>query len=47
MTTTIWIVDREAETVSLCTIYAEYLCKYQRVRALANGEWLDAYEFVG
>ncbi len=46
-TITIWIVDRIHETLSLCTIAARQLSKYQRVRALSEGQWFDAYEFIG
>lgn len=43
---TIWIVDRVAETVSLCTVRREYLTKYRLVMVLSDGEWLRAYEWI-
>lgn len=45
-TITIWIVDRVAETVSLCTIRCEYLAKYRLVMVLSAGEWIRAYDWI-
>lgn len=44
-TVTIWILNREQGLLGLTTIYAADLPKFRRVRALSEGQWLDAYEF--
>ena len=42
-TVTVWIINTANETLDLVTMPAAELAKCQRVRALSDGEWFNAY----
>jgi hypothetical protein len=46
-TVTIWIADEINGTLSLTTIPAAMLSRLQRARAQSDGQWFDAYIWIG
>lgn len=47
MMTTLWIADEINGTLTLTDIPTILLPKLQRVRALSDGQWFNAYVWIG